>query len=80
MVKYRGGGDIVKYTLKELRARNNLTQAKIAEILGVSRKRYIDIEKHPEKVSCNIMLKVAKILHVDIGDIFLPNNHTNSEV
>lgn len=70
----------MKYTLKELRARNNLTQAKMAEKMGISRRRYIEIEQHPEKVACRIMLKIASILNVDIGDIFLPSNRTNSEV
>lgn len=71
----------MKYSLKELRARNNLTQEKIANKLGVSRQRYIIIEKNPENVTCKKMIKIAGILGVDIGDIiFLPHNHTNSEV
>lgn len=70
----------MKYSLKELRARNNLTQAEMAFKLGVSRQRYISIEKHPENVQCKNLLRVAEVLNVDIGDIFLPDNHTNSVV
>lgn len=74
------GGERMKYTLKELRARNNLTQAEVACKLGVSRKRYMDIERNPNRVQCGNILKVANILHVDIGEIFLQSNRTNSDV
>ena len=80
MVIYGHGGDIVQYTLKELRARNNLTQQEIAEKLGISRQRYIEIEKKPSKVSVEKMSAIAKILKVGIGDIFLEDYHTNSKV
>lgn len=67
----------MKYTLKELRARRNLTQQNMADKLGVSRQRYIMIEKYPSRVSCRKMEVIAKILKVDIGDIFLHDNYTN---
>lgn len=70
----------MKYSLKELRARNNLTQAEMAVRLGISRKRYIDIEKRPNRVLCETMVNVANVLGVDIGDIFLPCSITNSNV
>lgn len=74
------GGDNLKYTLKEIRARRNLTQQNMADKLGVSRQRYIIIEKYPSRVSCHKMEVIADILGVDIGDIFLQDYHTNSEV
>lgn len=70
----------MQYTLKELRARHKLTQQEMAEKLGISRQRYMDIEKSPSKVSCERMLSIANILDVDIGDIFLNDYHTNSGV
>lgn len=70
----------MKYTLKELRARNSLTQAELANKLGITRQRYHEIEKHPENARCKIMISIAEIFNVDIGEIFLPHNHTNSEV
>ena len=70
----------MQYTLKELRARKNYTQQDMADKLGVSRQRYIEIEKKPSKVSCEKMQVIAEILHVKIGDIFLQDYHTKSEV
>ena len=74
------GGDRLKYTLKEIRARRNLTQQNMADKLGISRQRYIIIEKYPSRISCHKMEVIADILGVDIGDIFLQDYHTNSEV
>lgn len=70
----------MKYTLKEIRARRNLTQQNMADKLGISRQRYIVIEKYPSRVSCHKMQAIADILKVDIGDIFLQDYHTNSAV
>jgi len=61
----------LKYTLKELRARANLTQEELAKKLGLSRQSYINIEKEPRKASCKRMVEIAEILGVGIGDIFL---------
>lgn len=70
----------MQYTLKELRARKGLTQQNMADKLGISRQRYIEIEKKPSKVSCEKMQAIAEILQVEIGDIFLQDYHTNSKV
>lgn len=66
----------MQYTLKELRARKNYTQQKMADLLGISRQRYIEIEKRPSKVSCEKMQAIAEILGVKLGDIFLHDYHT----
>lgn len=70
----------MQYTLKELRARNNLTQKEMAEKLGISRQRYNSIEKKPSTVTCTKMIAIAKILHVELSDIFLQDYHTNSDI
>ena len=70
----------MKYTLKELRARNNLTQEDIAKKLGISRQAYNKIEAEPSKMSVVRLSELADILGVTIGDIFLTDYHTNSEV
>lgn len=68
----------MQYTLKELRARNDLTQSDMANKLGISRQRYIEIERNPIKASLERMLNVANILGVEIADIFLPGYIANS--
>lgn len=70
----------MQYSLRELRVRNNYTQAKMADLLGISRQRYNEIEKNPSKTSMSRMQQIAKILKVEIGDIFLTDYLTNSEV
>lgn len=66
----------MQYSLKELRARYNLTQQDMAEKLGISRQRYIEIEKRPSTVTLERMLEISKILNVELGDIFLNDYHT----
>lgn len=70
----------MQYSLKELRARNNLTQEEIAKKLGISRQSYISIEKRPSKVNVARLSQIAEILGVTLGDIFLTDYHTNSKV
>lgn len=58
-----------KYSLKELRARQSLTQEEIAKLLGISRRSYIKLEKEPTKVKYCTLLEAARILKVDINEI-----------
>ncbi len=44
-----------QYTLKELRARKNITQELMACRLDISRQAYINIEKDPKKATCKRM-------------------------
>lgn len=60
----------LKYTLRELRARNKFTQEDMANSLNVSRQRYIKIENNPSVVACKTLISIAEILKVDLGDIF----------
>lgn len=65
-----------KYTLKELRARHNLTQDDMAKALNLTRQSYINIEKNPERATVDRMMQIARILKVSIGEIFfeqIPN-------
>lgn len=60
----------IKYTLKELRARYNLTQDDMAKALNLTRQSYINIEKNPERATVDRMMQIARILKVSIGEIF----------
>ncbi len=56
--------------LKELRAERHLTQAKLAEAVGVSRKTINTIENCVFIPSTVLALRLARVLKVPVEDIF----------
>lgn len=60
-----------QYTLKELRARKNMTQADIAKEIGVSPQTYNAWEKSVSNVSIGKVKALANFFGVTIGQIFL---------
>ena len=60
------------YTLKELRARKNKTQAEVAGDLGVSTQTYNAWEKDISRVAIGKVQVIADYYGVKIGEIFLP--------
>lgn len=64
----------MQYSLKELRARKDVTQAEAAKALGVSTQTYNAWEKDVSVVSIAKFCQIAKYFGVSITEIFLPNN------
>lgn len=62
----------MKFTIKELRARKNVTQAKAAKDLGVSVQTYNAWEKDISNVKVSKVLTIAEYYGVSLNDIFLP--------
>ena len=62
---------IIKTRIKELRARHNLTQDELAEMVGVTRQTMLYLEKGKYNPSLVLAYKVAKALKSDIGDVFI---------
>lgn len=56
--------------LKELRARHDLTQEALAEMVGVSRQSIISIEKGRYSPSVTLALRIAGILQVPLEEAF----------
>lgn len=56
--------------LKELRARHNLTQAQLAEAVGVTRKTINTVENRVFIPSALLALKLAAALQVSVEDVF----------
>ena len=56
--------------LKELRARHDLTQEALAEMVGVSRQSIISIEKGRYSPSVTLALRIARILQVPLEEAF----------
>lgn len=62
-----------QYTLKELRARKNMTQVEVAKEIGVSTQTYNAWEKDVSNVAIGKVQALANFFGVTIGQIFLPN-------
>lgn len=63
----------MQITLKAARVNAGLTQAKAAELLGISPCTLLTWERKPENVSALWQKKIAEVFGVSINDIiFLP--------
>lgn len=60
-----------QYSLKELRARKNMTQKEIADKIGVSVQTYNAWEKDVSNVAIGKVKALADFFDVTIGEIFL---------
>jgi len=56
--------------MKEYRAKMNLTQEKLAQIVGVRRETIIFLEQGKYNPSLRLAYKVAKALNSTVDDIF----------
>ncbi len=61
----------VKNRVREFRAARNLTQAQLAEAVGVTRQTVISLEKSRLNPSILLGLKIARVLDQPVGDVFL---------
>ncbi|MFC1977445.1 helix-turn-helix transcriptional regulator [Chloroflexota bacterium] len=62
---------IIKTRIKELRARYDLTQDELAEIVGVTRQTMLYLEKGKYNPSLLLAHKVAKTLKSSIQEVFI---------
>lgn len=65
--------NIQKYTIKELRARKNVTQKTVAQELGVSLPTYNAWEKDVSNVPVSKFERMARYFGVKMTDIFIPS-------
>jgi putative transcriptional regulator len=61
---------VLRNRLKELRARHDLTQEALAEMVGVSRQSIISIEKGRYSPSVTLALRLARVLQVPVEEAF----------
>lgn len=64
----------MKYSLKELRARNNLSQEELAKLVNLTARTIINYENDIESfknISYKNLEKLAIVLNVKMEDIFL---------
>ncbi|MBE3092970.1 MAG: helix-turn-helix transcriptional regulator [Chloroflexi bacterium] len=62
--------------IKELRARHNLTQDELAEMVGVTRQTMLYLEKGKYNPSLLLAYKVAKALKSSINEVFIIEDDT----
>ena len=65
------GGADVKNRLPEYRRKHNLSQDKLAEMLDVTRQTIIAIEKGKYNPSLPLAIRIARIFHVPVEEIFI---------
>ncbi len=61
----------MKNRIKELRARDNLTQAKLANLVGVRRETIVFLEKGKYNPSLNLAHSVARVFNLSIEEVFI---------
>lgn len=64
---------IMKTRIKEYRAKLNLTQEKLAEMVGVRRETIIFLEKGKYNPSLRLAHDISQIFGADIEDLFIFN-------
>jgi putative transcriptional regulator len=65
---------VIENSVRECRKQFNLTQENLAELLGISRQTVIAIENKKYNPSLELALKMSKLFHKPVEDIFrLPN-------
>lgn len=70
----------MKWTLKAIRANLNLTQAEMAERLGITTDTYKNYETYKTYPDVIVVKKIIEVSNIDFNDIiFLPNEYAESE-
>jgi len=61
----------MKNRIKELRAKHNLTQEQLAQIVGVRRETIIFLEQGKYNPSLRLAHNIAKILKTSVDELFI---------
>ena len=61
---------VVRTQLKEIRRKKNLTHNQIANIIGIQRQSYTNIENGKRNPSLEVALKIKKCLGYEKDDLF----------
>lgn len=64
----------MRINLKKLRKKRNLTQQEVADMVGIHRTTYTNIENGKADPSFKVMQKIKKALKSERDDIFLITN------
>jgi len=62
--------------IKELRARDNITQEQLATLVGVRRETIVFLEKGKYNPSLNLAYSIARVFHLTIEEVFIFDEST----
>lgn len=71
--------DFMKTRIKEFRAKYNLTQAQLAEKVGVRRETIVFLEKGKYNPSLKLAHDIAKALNAKIEELFIFDDKENKK-
>lgn len=66
--------------VKELRARYNISQGELGKLIGASRQTISLIERGDYSPSIVLALKIAKVLKVNVEEVFYLEENENEEI
>ena len=58
------------FTIKQARQYAGLTQAQMAEKLGITRSSYMYLEKHPDKTTITQAKAISDVTGIPLDDLF----------
>ena len=64
--------------IKELRAREDLTQAKLAELVGVRRETIVFLEKGKYNPSLQLAYSISQVFNLAIEEVFIFDQNDNT--
>lgn len=68
------------FTVKQARRYAGYTQRNMAEKLGISRSSYINLEKHPDRITVGQAQAISEITGIAFDDLFFALDSTLSRV
>lgn len=69
--------EYVSNNIKMYRVRLGLSQAEVAEKIGVTRSTYCHYEVNPQKLNVGRFMKLADVLKCNLVDFFIPIDVTD---
>lgn len=69
----------MQFTLRQARTHAGLTQAEMADSLGIDRGTYLRMEKDPQRATVRQINAISELTGIPVEDIFLGCNSTKVE-
>lgn len=76
-LSYNTLGDYMDNRIKDLREDLDLTQAQVAEVIGITQRKYSYIETGTQQLTDEILVKLAKYYNVSVDYILKLTDNPN---